>query len=295
LPLEANLTAALGLVFCLTGHVEDWPVAEGGSNAIAEALASLLRSFGGVVETNRPMDTLGDLPPARVYLFDTSPRDLARIAAPVLPSGYVERLGRFRYGPGVFKIDWALGDSIPWKDPAVKAASTVHLGGTLDELAAGEAAVWRGEHPERPFVLLVQQSEIDPTRAPAGKQTGYAYCHVPAGSTVDLTGVIERQVERFAPGFQERILARHTMNTKALETYNRSLIGGAITGGVTDFAQLFTRPVARISPYTTPHPRIFLCSSSTPPGGGVHGMCGFHAAEVARKNLERHACAALTP
>jgi phytoene dehydrogenase-like protein len=286
LPLEWRLTAALGTIFCLTGHVEDWPVARGGSFAIARALGSLLTSLGGRIETKRPIEAMADLPPARAYLFDTSPRDLVKIAGSVLPAQYVERLGRYRYGPGVFKIDWALDGPIPWKDPNVLEASTVHLGGTLDELAAGESAVWRGEHPERPFVLLCQQSQIDQTRAPEGKQTGYAYCHVPAESVVDLTSTIERQVERFAPGFGDRILARHTMNTAALEEYNPALVGGAITGGVTDWRQLFTRPTLRLSPYTTPNPRVFLCSSSTPPGGGVHGMCGYHAARAVLARIE---------
>jgi phytoene dehydrogenase-like protein len=287
LPLERSLTAALGLVFCLAGHVEEWPVAQGGSAAIPRALASLLASLGGRVETGRFVRSLADLPAARVYLFDTSPAQLASIAAPVLPDGYLRRLQRYRYGPGVFKIDWALDGPIPWRDPAVLEASTVHLGGTLDEIAAAEAAVWRGEHPDRPFVLLVQQSQFDKTRAPDGKHTGYAYCHVPGGSTVDLTGVIEAQVERFAPGFRDRILARHVMNTADLERYNPTFLGGAITGGVADLGQLFTRPVARWNPYTTPNPRVFLCSAATPPGGGVHGMSGYYAARAALRRIER--------
>ena len=287
LPLERSLTAALGLVFCLAGHVEEWPVAEGGSASITRALASLLASLGGRIETGRFVRTLADLPRARVALFDTSPAQLAAIAEPALPTRYVRRLRRYRYGPGVFKIDWALDGPIPWTDPAVLEASTVHLGGTLDEIAAAEGAVWRGEHPDRPFVLLVQQSQFDRTRAPGEQHTGYAYCHVPAGSTVDLTEVIERQVERSAPGFRDRVLARHTMNTADLERYNPSLAGGAITGGVADLGQLFTRPVARWNPYTTPHPRIFLCSAATPPGGGVHGMAGYHAARTALRRMER--------
>ncbi len=287
LPLERSLTAALGLVFCLTGHVEEWPVAEGGSASIARALASLLVSLGGRIETGRFVRTLDDLPRARVVLFDTSPAQLASIAGPALPAGYVRRLRRYRYGPGVFKIDWALDGPIPWSDAAVLEASTVHVGGTLDEVAAAEAAVWRGEHPERPFVMLIQQSQFDRTRAPGDKHTGYAYCHVPAGSTVDLTAAIERQVERFAPGFRDRILARHVMNTADLERYNPSLSGGAITGGVADLGQLFTRPVARWNPYTTPNARIFLCSAATPPGGGVHGMSGYYAARAALRRLER--------
>ena len=287
LPLERALTAGVGLVFCMTAHVEDWPVAQGGSAAITRALGGLLASLGGRVETGRWIKSMADLPPSRVVLFDTSPAQLASIAGAELPSGYVRRLGRYRYGPGVFKIDWALGGPIPWTDPHVLQASTVHLGGTLDEVAASEAAVWRGEHPERPFVLLIQQSQLDPTRAPEGKHTGYAYCHVPAGSTTDLTQAVERQVERFAPGFRDRILARHTMNTADLERHNPALVGGAITGGVADLGQLFARPVARWNPYATPNSRLFLCSSSTPPGGGVHGMAGYHAARAALRRLRR--------
>ncbi|WP_394829668.1 phytoene desaturase family protein [Pendulispora albinea] len=287
LPLERATTAALGLVFCITGHVDEWPVAEGGSFAIARALASLLASHGGRIETGRMVRSLDDLPPARVYLFDTSPAQLAEIAGPVLPAGYVRRLRRFRYGPAVFKIDWALDGPIPWSDPAVLDASTVHLGGTLAEIAASESAIWRGEHPERPFVLLCQQSQCDPTRAPPGKHTGYAYCHVPEGSTADLTDTIERQVERFAPHFRDRILARHILRAPDFERYNPAFVGGAITGGVADLGQLFTRPVARWNPYTTPNRRIFLCSAGTPPGGGVHGMCGYHAARAALARIER--------
>jgi phytoene dehydrogenase-like protein len=287
MPLDHALTAAMGLVFCMTGHVEDWPVAQGGSASIARALASLLGSLGGRIETGRWVRTLADLPPARVYLFDTSPAQLATIAQAVLPAGYVRRLRKYRYGPGVFKIDWALDGPIPWSDAAVAQAATVHLGGTLDELAASERAMWAGEHADKPFVLLVQQSQLDATRAPEGKHTGYAYCHVPAGSTVDMTAAIEGQVERFAPGFRDRVLARHVMNAVDLERYNPTLVGGAITGGVTDLAQLFTRPVARWNPYSTPNPRVFLCSSATPPGGGVHGMCGYFAAKSAVKRMGR--------
>jgi phytoene dehydrogenase-like protein len=293
-PLERALTAALGLIFCMTGHVEDWPVAQGGSAAITRALASLLATLGGRVETDRWVRSLADLPPARVYLFDTSPAQLAAIAGPVLPRGYLRRLGRYRYGPGVFKLDWALDGPIPWRDPAVGDAATVHLGGTLDQIAAGERAVGRGEHAESPFVLVVQQSALDPTRAPAGRHTGYAYCHVPAGSTLDQTAVVERQLERFAPGFGERVLARHAMTAADFERYNPSFVGGAITGGVADLGQLFTRPVARWNPYRTPHRRIFLCSAATPPGGGVHGLCGYFAARAALPELARQRPTALT-
>jgi phytoene dehydrogenase-like protein len=287
LPLERRMTAAVGLLFCLTGHIEDWPVAEGGSVAIARALTNVLASFGGRVETGRWIRSLSDLPRARAYLFDTSPAQLAAIAGPALPASYVRSLRRYRYGPAVFKIDWALDGPIPWKDPAVLEASTVHLGGTLDEIAVSERAVWQGAHPERPFVLLCQQSLFDRSRGPDGKHTGYAYCHVPAGSTLDLTSALESQVERFAPGFRDRVLARHVMTAADFERYNPALVGGAITGGVADFAQLLARPVARWNPYTTPNPRIFLCSSSTPPGAGVHGMPGYFAARAALGRINR--------
>lgn len=287
LPLDGLLTGAVAMIFALTAHVEDWPVAAGGSRAIGDALASYLTELGGRIETSRPVAALADLPPARVVLFDTSPAQLARIAGPVLPDGYLRRLDRYVYGPGVFKLDWALDGSIPWRDARVREASTVHVGGTLDEIAAAERAVWRGEHPERPFVMVVQQSELDPSRAPAGKHTGYAYCHVPAGSDVDLTDVVERQIERFAPGFRERILARHVMGTRDLEADNANYVGGAITGGAADVTQFFTRPVMRLDPYATPNPRVFLCSASTPPGGGVHGMCGYFAARSAIARLAR--------
>ena len=294
LPLEQELTAAVALLFLVTGHVEDWPVALGGSEAIARALASLLRSLGGEIETGVAVRTLTELPRARAYLFDTSPAQLAQIAEPILPAGYVRRLRRYRYGPAAYKVDWALDGSIPWMDPHCLEASTVHLGGTLEEVSASEAAVWRGEHAARPFVLLCQQSEFDRKRAPVGKQTGWAYCHVPAGSTTDMTAAIESQVERFAPGFRERILARHVTGPADLERYNANYVGGAITGGVADLGQLFTRPVARLNPYTTPHPRLFLCSASTPPGGGVHGMCGYYAAQSALKRLDGLRAATLT-
>jgi phytoene dehydrogenase-like protein len=287
LPLEKPLTAAVAMIFALTAHVEDWPVAAGGSRAIGRALASYFRELGGHVETGREVRSLADLPPSRVLLFDTSPAQLADIAGPILPASYLARLRRYRYGPGVFKLDWALDGPIPWRDPRVLEASTVHLGGTLEEIAASEASVWRGEHPERPFVLVVQQSQFDPTRAPAGKHTGYAYCHVPAGSTLDRTDAVEGQIERFAPGFRDRILARHAMRTTDLQAENANYVGGAITGGVADLTQFFTRPVARLDPYSTPNERVFICSASTPPGGGVHGMCGYYAARSALRSLGR--------
>ncbi len=285
LPLSRPVSAAVGMLFLFSAHVETWPIARGGSASITDALAGYLRSLGGRVETGRQVRSLSELPPARTHLFDTSPAQVADIASAQLPSAYLRSLRRFRYGPGIFKIDWALDGPIPWSDPACLDAATVHVGGTLDEIAAGEAAVWRGEHPDRPFVLVVQSSLFDPARAPAGKHTGWAYCHVPSGSTVDLTDVVERQVERFAPGFRDLILARHVMRTADLERYNANNVGGSITGGVTDLGQLFTRPAVRANPYSTPNPRLYICSASTPPGGGVHGMCGYYAARAALRHL----------
>jgi len=285
LPLTQPLTAALGLLFSLTAHAEDWPVAQGGSRAIARALGSCLKSLGGRIETGRRVRSLGEVPEARVILFDTSPDQLAAIAGDALPSGYRRRLERYRYGPGAFKLDWALDGPIPWRDPRCLEASTVHVGGTLEEICASERAMYRGQHPERPYLIVCQQSDFDETRAPAGKRTGYAYCHVPHGSTLDRTEAIEAQIERFAPGFRDRILARHAMDTRYFHASNPNYVGGAITGGVADLFQLFTRPVARLDPYSTPNPRIFLCSAATPPGGGVHGQCGYWAAQSALRRL----------
>lgn len=287
LPLEMPLSAAVGLIFAIAGHVTDWPVAAGGSANISKALAAYLTDLGGEIRTSMHIKKANELPEARVFLFDTDPKQLASIAEPLLPARYVRRLQNYRYGPGVFKIDWALSDPIPWSDPRCLQASTVHIGGTLAEIAASEDAAWHGSHLDSPFLILCQQSQFDPSRAPAGKHTGYAYCHVPHGSTVDMTEAIEKQITRFAPGFKEIILQRHTTNTQAFWRYNANYVGGAITGGAADAFQLFTRPVARLSPYATPHPRLFICSASTPPGGGVHGMCGYHAARSALKRLDR--------
>src|SRR5262249_52750588 len=241
LPLERPLSAAVAMIFALTGHVDDWPVAAGGSQAIPRSLASCLGSLGGRIETGTSVRRLADIPPARVVLFDTSPAQLADVCAPLLPARYLRRLRRYRYGPGVFKLDWALDGPIPWQDPRCLDASTVHLGGTLEEIAAAEASVWRGEHPERPFIIVVQQSQFDHTRAPAGKHTGYAYCHVPAGSDVDCTDAIERQLERWAPGFRERILARHRITPADLERCNPNYVGGGGPGGVPDRLPMLSR------------------------------------------------------
>jgi phytoene dehydrogenase-like protein len=232
---------------------------------------------------------MADLPATKAILFDVSPRNMCRIAGDSLPAKYVRRLERFRHGPGVFKIDWALDGPIPWTAADCRHAGTVHVGGTFDEVASAERAAWSSAPAERPFVLVAQQSLFDASRAPVGKQTGWAYCHVPHGSTVDMTERIEAQVERFAPGFRELIISRRAMRPSDLESYNANYIGGDITGGVMDAWQLFTRPVARLNPYTTPAKNIFICSASTPPGAGVHGMCGYYAANAALGGVLRSA------
>ncbi len=287
LPLEHLGSAAVGMVFCLAAHVESWPCARGGSASIASALAGLFEASGGQIEVDRPVRSLADLPESRVALFDLAPRPFLRVVEGHLPASYAQRLTAYRYGPGTFKLDWALDGPIPWRDPRLAEASTVHVGGTLEEIAASERAAWEGRVAERPFLILCQQSAVDPSRAPAGKHTGYAYCHVPNGCTVDRTEAIEAQVERFAPGFRDRILARRATSPADFESANPNYVGGAVTGGAADLAQLFTRPVARLDPYSTPDPRLFLCSASTPPGGGVHGMCGYHAARSAARRLHK--------
>jgi phytoene dehydrogenase-like protein len=285
LPLDRLLTSAIGLVLALAGHAIGWPCARGGSQSIADALASYLRALGGEIETTRPIRSLRELPNARAILFDLTPRQILSIAGDALPAGYRRRLERYRYGPAVFKLDWALDAPIPWRAPECARAATVHLGGTIEEIADAEAAVWRGEHHARPYVLVAQQSLFDATRAPAGKHTGWAYCHVPSGSTEDMTATIEAQMERFAPGFKDTILARATTSPADFQRHNENYVGGDITGGVADLGQLFTRPVARIVPYATPNPTLYLCSSSTPPGAGVHGMCGYFAAKAVLRRV----------
>jgi phytoene dehydrogenase-like protein len=278
-PLDRPASASFGLMLALTAHVGGWPCARGGSARIIDALAQRLRALGGAIETDVEIRSLADLPSGQPLLMDLTPRQLLAIAGDRFPESYRKRLGRFRYGPGVFKIDWALDGPVPWTAPECRLANTIHLGGTFEEIAIAESAAWNGGIPHRPFVLFAQQSLFDPTRAPDGKQTGWAYCHVPHGSTVDMTDAIERQVERFAPGFRDRILARSTLNTAQIEDRNPNMIGGDIGGGANDLMQLLLRPFPRWNPYRTPRPDVWLCSSSTPPGGGVHGMCGLLAAE----------------
>jgi phytoene dehydrogenase-like protein len=288
LPLERAPTAAAGVLMATMAHVVGWPMARGGSQRIVDALAAYLRDLGGEIVTGTPIATLDELPPARAILADVTPRQLLAMAGDRLPAGYSRRLARFRYGPGVFKMDFALDGPIPWRNPDCLRAATVHVGGTLPELAASERAVWSGEPPERPFVLLAQQSLFDETRAPAGKQTAWAYCHVPAGSDVDMTARIEAQIERFAPGFRDRILARHTLTASEMEAYNANYVGGDINGGLASLTQLFTRPLITpniANPYATPAKGLYLCSSSTPPGGGVHGLCGYFAAHAALRDV----------
>ena len=328
LPLEAPLSASFGIVLAVGAHAVGWPVARGGSQRLADALASHLRALGGTIETGRPVASLDELPSGagagRVRVTprppqglarprrppggprrrapapgggaaarggrragagavrpDAPPRPLLALAGPRLPAGYRRRLARYRYGPGVFKLDWALSGPIPWAAPEAARAGTLHLGGTLGEIAAAERAVAGGRHPDRPFVLLVQASRFDPTRAPVGRHTAWAYCHVPNGSARDMTAAIEAQVERFAPGFSRLVLARSAIDSAELERRNPNYVGGDINGGLQDARQLFTRPVARPVPYTTPLPGVLICSSSTPPGGGVHGMSGYWAARAA--------------
>ena len=284
--LERPLTAAAGVMLAGAGHAAGWPVARGGSQRIIDALVTELARRGGTVETGRRVRTLDELPRAAVVLFDTAPRDLLAIAGSRLAPSYRRRLARFRHGAGSFKVDYALDGPVPWIAEACRTAGTVHVGGTLAEVAAAEAEVARGRHPERPFVLAAQQSVVDPSRAPSGQHTFWAYCHVPRGSTLDMTSAIEAQLERFAPGFSDRVLARVATTPKELEAYNPNCVGGDIAGGATDGLQLVFRPVASPHPYRTSDPRLFLCSSSTPPGGGVHGMCGYWAAQAALRVLE---------
>jgi phytoene dehydrogenase-like protein len=285
LPLENVASSSFGLVLGVAAHAVGWPVARGGSQSLTNALVSYLRSRGGKIITGARIKSLEELPTVPITLCDVSPRQLINLAGTRLPHGYRTRLERYRYGPGVFKIDWALDGPIPWRAKGCGLAGTIHIGGTLEEIADSERAAWNGRHHEKPYVILVQQSIVDPTRAPENKHTGWAYCHVPNGSAVDMTNQIEAQVERFAPGFRELVLARHVMGPAAMEAHNANLIGGDITGGAQDIRQFLARPVASFNPYATPLRGVYICSASTPPGGGVHGMCGHLAAKSALKEV----------
>ena len=281
MPLDMSPTAAFGLLLGMLGHAGGWPFARGGSQMLSDALAAYFESLGGRIFTSQRITSFRDIPPARAVLFDVPPRELLSITGDRFPASYRRQLERYRHGPGVFKVDWALNAPVPWKSKDCLRAATLHIGGTLEEIVAAESAVAREQHPERPFVLLAQQTLYDQTRAPAGKHTAWAYCHVPNGSILDMTDRLESQIERFAPGFRDCIIARRTMSTSDYEAYNPNLIGGDIGGGLQTLWQVVARPTLRIQPYVTPASGLFICSSSTPPGGGVHGMCGFHAARAA--------------
>jgi phytoene dehydrogenase-like protein len=285
LPLSTVTTSAVALVLMMNGHLKGWPAPKGGSASIANALASYFISLGGEIATNTYVHSLKELPPARAILLDVTPKQLLTIAGDRFSSLYKWQLQRYRYGMGVFKVDWALDGPIPFTAEDCRKAGTVHIGNTIEEIAASEQQTANGQHPEKPFVLLAQQSLFDDTRAPVGKHTAWSYCHVPNGSSTDMTAAIEKQVERFAPGFRDLILDKHVMNTAQMETYNPNYVGGDINGGVLDITQLYTRPALRWSPYTTPAKGVYVCSSATPPGGGVHGMCGYHAAKKALKDI----------
>jgi phytoene dehydrogenase-like protein len=281
MPLDKSGTAAFGLLLGAAGHVDGWPIVKGGSQNIAEALKKLLVSLGGEVKTGVEVCSLDELPKAKTILLDVTPRQLASIAGTKLPNDYKQQLSQHQYGPGVFKMDWVLDGPVPWKAADCVKAATVHIGGGFSEIAGAEEEVWRGEHPENPFVLLTQPSLFDTTRAPAGKQTVWAYCHVPNGSTIDMSERIEAQIERFAPGFRDRILFRSKRNTVAMEADNPNYIGGDITGGMMSPFNLFLMT----KPYKTPIKGVYICSSSMPPGPGVHGMCGYHAAKMAIREM----------
>jgi phytoene dehydrogenase-like protein len=285
LPLEEPTTASIALVLGMLAHAVGWPIPKGGSQAVSNAMAAYLESLGGEIVTNQEVTSLDALPESQSVLMDVTPKQLLQICGERLPSGYRHQLENFRYGPGVCKVDYALSGPIPWKSESCLQAGTIHLGGTLEEISVSEKAVWRGKHPEKPLVLLAQQSLFDSSRAPEGQHTAWAYCHVPHGSQQDFSERITLQIERFAPGFRDLILAKHVYSATEMHSYNPNYIGGDINGGVQDWRQLFTRPAARWSPYTTPVKGLYICSSSTPPGGGVHGMCGYHAAKSVLKRM----------
>lgn len=285
LKLNRPLTAAIAMVLGIYGHRHNWPFVRGGSQKLTDAMVGYLRSLGGEIQTGWRVRSLDELPDSRALLLNVAPKQLLELAGDRLPAHYRRTLGRYRYNPGVFKIDWAVSEPIPWTAEAARQAGTVHLGGTMNEIAISEDLTNRGLHAEKPFVLLTQPSLFDPTRAPDGKHTVWAYCHVPNRSSVDMTGRIEQQIERFAPGFRETVLARSTRFTYELEAENPNCIGGEINGGVQDLFQHFTRPAPRWSPYRTPVEGLYICSASTPPGGGVHGMSGYHAARAALADM----------
>ena len=284
LRMEDPASAAFAIVLSVAGHIVGWPFPEGGAQKLTDALASCFLSKQGEIISDCPVDSLDDLPQSRLILCDITPRQLLKIADRELPSSFKKQLSRFTYGPGSFKVDWALDAPVPWKNADVAGAGTVHVGGSMEEISRSEALINRGEHPEKPYVLLAQTSLFDKTRTPEGKHTLWGYCHVPNGSTFDMTERMEEQIERLAPGFRKIILKRNVLTPTQMEQKNANHIGGDINGGALNLAQLFTRPVARVIPYATPVPGLYICSSSTPPGGGVHGMPGYYAAQCALHN-----------
>lgn len=284
-PLSAPLTGAFGLTLMLLAHTTGWPVVEGGSGQLAAAMAAELAELGGSITTGRWIERLDQLPAARTVLLDVTPRQLLELAGDRLPAGYRRAMRRFRYGPGVCKVDWALDGPVPWTNEACREAGTVHAGGTIAEVSRSEADVNAGRHPERPFCLIAQPGVVDPSRAPAGKHTLWGYCHVPAGSDVDVSDRIDAQIERFAPGFRDLILAKSVRTAADVGRYNPGYVGGDITAGAATLRQTIGRPALRWNEYRTPLPGVYLCSASTPPGGGVHGMCGMWAARTALRDL----------
>lgn len=284
LPLSNLASASFGLVLNTMAHLYGWPFPKGGASKIIEALLSYYKSLGGELFLNSRIGGISELPKAKAHLFDLTPKQLLEITGTNFSSRYRSRLEHYKYGAGVFKVDWALKGPIPWTNEKCRRSGTVHLGFSQKEMEISESSPHRNEINEHPYVLVAQHSIFDDMRAPAGKHTAWAYCHVPNGSTTDYTERIEAQIEKAAPGFKEKILARSTMNTDQLQVFDPNLVGGDINGGKQDITQLFTRPVARVSPYSTSNKHIYICSSSTPPGGGVHGMCGFHAANAALKD-----------
>lgn len=285
LPFDKMATAAIGLVLGIGAHTVGWPYPKGGSHSITKAMAAYFESLGGTIITGTAVASPDELPAAGAVLFNTTPKQILDMAGEKLPRGYARKLRRFEYGCGVFKLDLALSEPVPWTDERCRKAGTVHVGGTFEEIAASEDDTAHGRHPERPYVLVAQQSLFDDSRAPDGNHTCWAYCHVPNGSTEDMSEPILNQIERFAPGFRDCIIGRHSMNTEAMHAYNPNYIGGDINGGKQDITQLFTRPAGLFDPYHIPDTHYYICSSSTPPGGGVHGMCGYHAAESVLKQL----------
>lgn len=285
LPLSKLCTAAFGIIIGAAGHAVGWPIIEGGTQSLAHVLASYFCSLGGDILTHTPISSIEDLPKSRALLLDVTPKQFLTLFQKELPLRYKNRLHTYRYGPGVFKMDWALNCPIPWTVQECKRAGTIHLGGTFEEIAASEACIWQGEMPSTHFIIVTQPSLFDATRAPPDQHTAWAYCHVPNGSTWDLTQQIELQIEQYAPGFRDCIIGRHTRSPAEFERYNSNYVGGDINGGVADIYQLFTRPLVQWNPYATPLKGVYMCSASTPPGGGVHGMCGYYAAQSALKDI----------